>query len=170
MKFNYLVIITFVAGCSSLSYASVDDNLGFGSALLQQKFVDYESKHSECISKSQTEVLSESVIGKLKQLPSVSAEGVGYLNQSAIRECSQPEYGELMRMLLVLEASNATANKPNYISKQIITMKKLMFSVVDLNVERNYHDLPKNIKYELRSIESLKKPFNLIDAYERAWN
>jgi len=170
MKFNNLVIVVFVSVCSSFSYAGVDDNLGFGSALLQQKFVDYESKHSECISKGQAETLSKSVIGKLKQLPNVAAEGLGYLNQRAIRECSQPEYSELMRMLLVLEVSNATTNKSNHISKQILTMKKLMFSVVDLNVEKNYHDLPKSLKHELRSIELLKKPFNLVDAYERAWN
>jgi hypothetical protein len=73
-------------------------------------------------------------------------------------------------MLLVLEASNATTKKPNHISKQILTMKRLMFSIVDLNVEKNHHDLPKNITHELRSIESLKQPFNLIDAYERAWD
>lgn len=170
MKFNYLLIVAFFLFCSSFSYAGVDDNLNFGSAILQQKFVEYESKHSECISKSQSETLSKSLIGKLKQLPNVAAEGLGYLNQSAIRECSQPEYSELMRILLVLEVSNETTKKPNHISKQILTMKKLMFSVVDLNIEKKYHELPKSIKYELRSIELLKKPFNLIDAYERAWN
>ncbi|PSU27067.1 hypothetical protein [Photobacterium lutimaris] len=170
MKFKYFAIVVSVLMYSSISNAGVADNLDFGSALLQQKFVDYENKHSECISNGQVDILPDSVIVKLKHLPNVAAEGLGYLSQEAVRECSQPEYSDLMRMLLVLEMSNTSTKKPNHLSKQITTIKKLMFSVVDLNVEKNYHDLPEGIKHELHSIELLKKPFNLIDAYERAWN
>ncbi|GMQ47340.1 hypothetical protein VB10N_23390 [Vibrio sp. 10N] len=142
----------------------------FGSELIKKNFVSYESKHAACMGLAEETALTGKDIARLRKLPNIAAEGLGYLSQRAIRECTQPEYTELVRTILMLEAANSTNEEVSHLEEQVNSIRKLMFSAVDLNVEIGYFELPNSLRSELESIDSLNKPFNLLDAYQRAWN
>jgi len=153
---------------STSAYATSNDYVTYGYNLLQQQFVDFTDKHAKCSETAKQERISDSSIKQLKALPAIAAEGLGFLSIVAINECSQPELSELMRVLLTLEDLNRSANV-SYISDYILTIKKVAFIKFDLYSQKKFDALPIDIRNILLSMDDIKKPFNVMDAYDRTW-
>lgn len=163
------LLLAFIIVSSTDTYASSNDNVSYGYNLLQQQFVDFTDKHAKCSEAAKKGLISNSSIDQLKELPAVAGEGLGFLSIVAINECSQPELSELMRVLLTLEDLNRSANV-SYVSDYILTIKKMAFIKFDLYSQKKFDALPIDIRSTLLSMDEIKKPFNVMDAYDRAWS
>lgn len=162
------LLIALLITSSSSAYAVSNDHVTYGYNLLQKQFVDFTDKHTKCSETAKKELISNSSIDQLKLLPAVAGEGLGFLSIVAVNKCSQPELSELMRVLLVLEDLNRSANV-SYISDYILKIKKVAFIKFDLYSQKKFDELPIDIKNTLLSMDDIKKPFNVMDAYDRAW-
>ncbi|WP_394146588.1 hypothetical protein [Vibrio atypicus] len=165
-----ILFLAFLSTFSCLTFASdsVINKVKIGVSSLDAAFINFEEKHAECLALAESTKLSTSVIEQLRKLPSEASSGLGYLSQRAIRNCAITELSEVMRLILTLEV---IIEKEKYLhsDSRIISIKNLMFSMVDLNTEVNYLSLPNDIKMELDDIAQLNYPFNLVDSFERAW-
>lgn len=163
-KITFMFIIFISFGCR----ASNEDRLAFGLILLNENFNAFEERHSLCIKQSKENKLSETSIKTLKKFPISTGEGLGYLNLKAIRNCSKPEYNEVLRLLLTLESANKKSmNKA--VSEKVEMLKMLMFPASELISEKKFYELPSNIKQELLLINELNQPFDMVDGFERSW-
>jgi len=162
------LLFTFIIASSTSAYAASNDTVTYGYNLLQQQFVDFSDKHAKCSDIAKKELISDSSIKQLKALPPIAGEGLGFLSIVAINECSQPELSELMRVLLTLEDLNRNTNV-SYVSDYILTIKKVAFIKFDLYSQKKFDALPIGIRSTLLSINDIKKPFNIMDTYDRAW-
>jgi hypothetical protein len=45
----------------------------------------------------------------------------------------------------------------------------LLFPISVLNTKKKYYELPQNIKNDLGGVEDLNHPFDMVNAFERAW-
>jgi len=166
--FIRILLFAFIIATSTSAYAVSNDHVTYGYNLLQQQFVDFSDKHAKCSEIAKKELISDSSIEQLKALPAVAGEGLGFLSIVAINECSQPELSELMRVLLTLEDLNRSANV-SYVSDYILTIKKVTFIKFDLYSQKKFDALPIDIRNTLLSMDDIKKPFNIMDTYDRAW-
>ncbi|WP_430518302.1 hypothetical protein, partial [Aliivibrio sp.] len=73
-----------------------------------------------------------------------------------------------MRVLLTLEDLNRSANV-SYVSDYILTIKTVAFIKFDLYSQKKFDALPIDIRNTLLSMDDIKKPFNIMDTYDRAW-
>jgi len=73
-----------------------------------------------------------------------------------------------MRVLLTLEDLNRSANV-SYISDYVLTIKKVAFIKFALYSQKKFDALPIDIRNILLSMDDIKKPFNVMDAYDRTW-
>jgi hypothetical protein len=163
-KLITLLAIVASFGCN----ASNEDRVAFGLTLLSEKFTEFEARHSICINLSKSNTLSTESVKALKELPSSVGESLGFLSLKAIRECSSPEYNEVLRVLLSLESANKKVNNESA-NKKINTLKSLMFPVTEFNAEKKFSELPQELKNKLLMIKELNEPFNMLDGFERAW-
>ncbi|MFT7680901.1 MAG: hypothetical protein ACI935_000334 [Moritella dasanensis] len=162
------LLFAFTIASSTSAYATSNDHVTYGYNLLQQQFVDFTDKHAKCSETAKKERLSNSSIEQLAKLPAAAGEGLGFLSIVAINECSQPELSELMRVLLTLEDLNRSANV-SYVSDYILTIKKVAFIKFDLYSQKKFDALPIDVRNSLLSMDDIKKPFNVMDTYDRAW-
>lgn len=162
--FFTFIIFTMQSNASTFQ----EERLNFGSKLLTSKFEEFKSRHSICVERSKTNKLPPKVIEALKKLPISIGEGLGYLNLRAIRNCSSPEYNDVTRLLLSVDIAN-TEIKNSSVESNLMNVKMLMFPVGELSVEKKYYELPLKTQNILSSIAELKEPFDMVDAFERAW-
>jgi len=73
-----------------------------------------------------------------------------------------------MRVLLTLEELNRSPNVSD-ISDYILTIKKIAFIKFDLYSQKKFDALPIDIRNTLLLMDDIKKPFNVMDAYDRTW-
>jgi len=86
----------------------------------------------------------------------------------ALYNCAQPEVFNLARAILILQEQNKV-EKSQAISEQIKNIRLLVFPKSTVASAREYENLTENIKTQLESIESLKKPFNPMVIIEQVW-
>ena len=72
------------------------------------------------------------------------------------------------RQILTLQEQNKV-EKSQAISEQIKNIRLLVFPKSTVASAREYENLTENIKTQLESIESLKKPFNPMVIIEQVW-
>ncbi len=135
---------------------------------LEHQFQQFEQTHSQCRAQAEATKLDDDAIASLSSLPGTTGEALGFLSQKAIRQCSLSEYAELMRLLLTLEALNRNAEQPAR-SALVERYKILLFPLSETYAEQAYRVLPQEQKAALQQIDALSQPFNLVDAFERAW-
>ena len=148
--------------------SSQDEHISFGSNLLSEKFEAFKSRHNVCIEKSKVNKLTGDSISTLKKLPISTGESLGYLNLKAIRRCASPEYNNLTRILLSVESANQELKDIN-VQNQIAAIKLLLFPIGEFVVEKKYYELPDKTKNILNAISELEQPFDMVNAFERAW-
>ena len=117
------LLFTSVILFSSNTYAISDEDVSYGYKLLQKQYSEYTEKVFLCDDVAKNELLPDSVINTLKVLPDVTADGVSFLSMRAKDQCTQPEYSELMRVLLMVEATNLK-NEHKEVSDYIFKLKK----------------------------------------------
>jgi hypothetical protein len=150
------------------SIALADEYLDFGMDLLSDKFTAFEVKHDKCLTMSKMNQLSDSSIVTLKQLPISVGEALGYLHLKAMRLCVGDEYTELLQVLLDLENENKTKQN-TFVTQEIDKIKLLIFSTSELRAQKQYDSLPVEYKNKLQRVEGIHQPFDMINAFERAW-
>tara|TARA_R110002033_G_scaffold26102_9_gene59876 strand:+ start:151 stop:651 length:501 start_codon:yes stop_codon:yes gene_type:complete len=150
------------------SVVLADEFLDFGIDLLGDKFTAFEVKHNKCLTMSKKNQLSDSSIVTLKQLPVSVGEALGYLHLKAIRMCVGDEYTELLQVLLDLENENKTEQN-TFVTQEIDKIKLLIFSTSELRAQKQYDSLPVEYKNKLQLVEGIHQPFDMINAFERAW-
>ena len=121
-----------------------------------------------CIEKSKANKLTGDSINMLKKLPISTGESLGYLNLKAIRRCASPEYNNLTRILLSVESANQE-QKNIKVKNQIEAIKLLLFPIGEFIVEKKYYELPEKTREALSKISELERPFDMVNAFERAW-
>lgn len=161
-----VILSSFVALMSVSSFAN--DELQYGSIKLQERFVSYQSKHSECQAVALDNKLDDQDILKLSTFKKEAGIALGYYHFKAIEKCSQDEYLLLLTTLLSLEALNNEGNT-KAISDQIDMIKKVLFIGNSFTQEMNLSKLPKDTIEFMSGFQPIKEPFNLFDAYDRAW-
>tara|TARA_R110000796_G_scaffold21133_17_gene62333 strand:- start:829 stop:1329 length:501 start_codon:yes stop_codon:yes gene_type:complete len=145
-----------------------DEYLDFGMNLLGDKFTAFEVKHDKCLSMSKMNQLSENSMDILKQLPISAGEALGYLHLKAMRLCVGDEYTELLQLLLDLENENKTKQNA-FVTQEIDKIKLLIFSTSELRAQNQYDSLPVEYKNKLQRVKGVHQPFDMINAFERAW-
>ncbi|MCG6202953.1 hypothetical protein [Psychromonas antarctica] len=165
MKKTTFILLVFISlGCS----ASNEEKIAFGLKVLNETFNAFEERHSICIKQSKQNKLSAESIEILKKLPISTGDGLGYLNLKAIRNCSKPEYNEVIRLLLTLESANKKLMN-SAVSEKIEMLKSLMFPASELTSEKKFYELPSNVKQKLLLMNELNQPFDMVDGFEKAW-
>ncbi|AZG74786.1 hypothetical protein [Shewanella livingstonensis] len=162
LSFLFFILIT------SSSQVLADEYLDFGMNVLSDKFTAFEVKHDKCLSISKMNQLSENSIDILKQLPISAGEALGYLHLKAMRLCVGDEYTALLQVLLDLEYENKK-NQNTFVSQEIDKIKLLIFSVSELKAQKKFDSLPAGYRSKLQSVEGINKPFDMTNAFERAW-
>lgn len=166
-KMKILSILFFILTIFP-SVVLADEFLDFGIDLLGDKFTAFEVKHNKCLTMSKKNQLSDSSIVTLKQLPVSVGEALGYLHLKAIRMCVGDEYTELLQVLLDLENENKTEQN-TFVTQEIDKIKLLIFSTSELRAQKQYDSLPVEYKNKLQLVEGIHQPFDMINAFERAW-
>jgi hypothetical protein len=166
-KMKILSFLFFILTTSS-SQVFADEYLDFGMDLLSDKFTAFEVKHDKCFTMSKMNQLSDSSIVTLKQLPISVGEALGYLHLKAMRLCVGDEYTELLQVLLDLENENKTKQN-TFVTQEIDKIKLLIFSTSELRAQKQYDSLPVEYKNKLQRVEGIHQPFDMINAFERAW-
>ncbi|MGI2112979.1 hypothetical protein ACTTBA_19445 [Shewanella frigidimarina] len=166
-KMKILSFLFFILTTSSPQVLA-DEYLDFGMNLLGDKFTAFEVKHDKCLSMSKMNQLSENSMDILKQLPISAGEALGYLHLKAMRLCVGDEYTELLQLLLDLENENKTKQNA-FVTQEIDKIKLLIFSTSELRAQNQYDSLPVEYKNKLQRVKGVHQPFDMINAFERAW-
>ena len=163
-------ILSFLLFILTTSFSQVlaDEYLDFGINLLGDKFTAFEIKHDKCLSMSKMNQLSENSIDILKQLPISAGEALGYLHLKAMRLCVGDEYTELLQVLLDLEYENKKKQN-TFVGQEIDKIKLLIFSVSELRAQKKFDSLPARYRSKLQLVKGINQPFDMTNAFERAW-
>lgn len=163
MKIFLYVLLIIFSHC-----ACANENIAYGSMLLQVKFNAYSEKQEQCKRSADENILPNKVISDLSLLSRETGIGLGFYHFKAIEKCTSPEYLDFLTTLMSLESLNKKT-QDLAIKTQINTYKVLLFSVNNIDLEKSYADLSEDVIKALLMIPELKKPFNAFDAYDRAW-
>ncbi|NMH66587.1 hypothetical protein [Shewanella salipaludis] len=161
-----LLILCFMS--TSVS-AAVSEDGKFASLMVQVNLTKYERKSGLCHQQMRNFKLREEDKIQLKALPHEASDALGKLLDDALNSCAQPELFNLSKSILVLEEQNKLDNS-TAITSQIEGIRKLIFSKNIIAEERAYDNLPISLKEKLEKIEFLKKPFDLFEVIEQAWD
>ncbi|WP_157619266.1 hypothetical protein [Psychromonas aquimarina] len=91
------------------------------------------------------------------------------MSHKALQTCALYEYSEVLRTLVSLGGHDELYND-TLLLKKINRIRSLLVADMNLYIEKEYSELSPNIKLELMLIDELQKPFNVMDAIERAWH
>jgi hypothetical protein len=161
-------IVIFVLFVSFMAKAEISEDGKYATLMLQVNLAKYENKSSHCFKQVTEFTLPESDMLKLKTMPREIAGVLGKLFDDALYNCAQPEVFNLARAILTLQEQNKI-EKSQAISKQIKNIRLLVFPKSTVASAREYENITENIKNQLESIESLKKPFNPMVIIEQVW-
>jgi len=165
-----LLMVTAIAisqiACSDV--VKEDATRAYAFKQLKGKYADYESKSVKCHADMKATTLPDSVIEKLSAMPFETSDSLAYLSFSAIDRCSQPEYSQFMRLLLIVNTEN-DKNEEKEITEFISKIKYLSFSLISIYPQKYYDSVPDDIKEKLVLIPELQQSFEPLDAAERAW-
>jgi len=165
MKIIGFLLLSLLSLCAK---SSQDERIIFGGDLITKKFETFKLRHNTCMEESKKNILSKKTINTLQKFPISTGESLGYLNLKAIRLCASPEYNDLTRLLLTVESANRDS-KNIKVQKQIANIKLLLFPIGEFVVEKKYYELSDKTKIILNNIKELNEPFDMVNAFERAW-
>ncbi|MFB5142014.1 MULTISPECIES: hypothetical protein [unclassified Vibrio] len=132
---------------------------------LNNRFVTFERRFDDCINSSSQNDVSENIVDKIQALNIDFEISVGYLYKQSLYLCSDNEFSELARIIMIIETSD---NDGLQLSKaKASQIRKLLFSKVDLRLESKLQSLPQDKKEALLNLAKKLEPFDLVSMHER---
>ncbi|WP_028864976.1 hypothetical protein [Psychromonas aquimarina] len=136
---------------------------------LTHSITEFGTKLKKCrLIRNENKILAED-IARLKSMPEHALQALPYLNQLATNRCTQPERGQLAEIILNIESLELAQSKPNYaaIYQAMNAIREIEFDISHLNPSKEFFNLTQQEQDLLLEIESLNKPFDVLDVFER---